>query len=241
MNLASNKSQSTEDSTRLANEYVENWIRKELFLREANSSVSIDLSEIEKKVSDYRYTLLSFEYQRLYIQQNLDTTISKEEILNYYEQNQENFALRQNIIKGKFIKLSKEAPKKNDVRRWIKSLKSESKEALNDYAFQYANNYVLDTTWIKFDEIIRATPFSTISNKVQFLRRTNYVEESDSLYLYLLKIDQYKLSEQISPIAFVENDIRNVILNSRKVALAKGLENEIFERSKENEDYKIYR
>ena len=62
------------------------------------------------------------------------------------------------------------------------------------------------------------------------------------LYLYLtLKIDQYKLSEQISPIAFVENDIRNVILNSRKVALAKGLENEIFERSKENEDYKIYR
>ena len=183
MNLASNKSQSTEDSTRLANEYVENWIRKELFLREANSSVSIDLSEIEKKVSDYRYTLLSFEYQRLYIQQNLDTTISKEEILNYYEQNQENFALRQNIIKGKFIKLSKEAPKKNDVRRWIKSLKSESKEALNDYAFQYANNYVLDTTWVKFDEIIRATPFSTISNKVQFLRRTNYVEESDSLSL----------------------------------------------------------
>ena len=66
MNLASNKPQSTEDSTRLANEYVENWIRKELFLREANSSVSIDLSEIEKKVSDYRYTLLSFEYQRLY-------------------------------------------------------------------------------------------------------------------------------------------------------------------------------
>ena len=112
MNLASNKSQSTEDSTRLANEYVENWIRKELFLREANSSVSIDLSEIEKKVSDYRYTLLSFEYQRLYIQQNLDTTISKEEILNYYEQNQENFALRQNIIKGKFIKLSKEAQRK---------------------------------------------------------------------------------------------------------------------------------
>ena len=100
---------------------------------------------------------------------------------------------------------------------------------------------MLDTTWVKFDEIIRATPFSTISNKVQFLRRTNYVEESDSLYLYLLKIDQYKLSEQISPIAFVENDIRNVILNSRKVALAKGLENEIFERSKENEDYKIYR
>jgi len=230
-----------EDSSKLADNYVKNWIKKELLLQEASNNVNIDQSEIEKKVSDYRYTLLSFEYQRLYIQQNLDTAVSDQEIEEYYNENKENFGLRQNIFKGKFIKLNKEAPKKSDVRRWMKSLRPESQESLKDYAFQYANNYSLDTTWVKFEEITRASPFSTLTNKVQFLRRTNYAEEADSLYLYLLKIDEYKLSEEISPLTFVENDIRNIILNSRKVALAKGLENEIFERAKENEDYTIYR
>ena len=236
-----NGSNSEADSTRLAENYVKNWVKKELFLREANSNINIDLSEIEKKVSDYRYTLLSYESQKLYIQRNLDTAVSQAEIENYYRENEDNFVLRQNIFKGKFIKLSKEAPKKRDVRRWIKSLRPRDKESLRDYAFQYANNYSMDTTWVRFDEITKATPFSTVTNKVQFLRNTNYAEESDSLYLYLLKIDEYKLSEDRSPLEFVKNEIRNIILNSRKVALAKGLENEIFERAKENEDYTIYR
>ncbi len=239
-NLTSN-AQSVEDSTLLADNYVRNWVKKELFLKEANNSMNIDLSEIEKKVSDYRYTLLSYEFQKLYIQRNLDTLVTPVQIEQYYNENKDNFSLRQNIFKGRFIKLNKEAPKKRDVRRWMKSLRPESLESLKEYSFQYANNYSLDSSWIKFEEITRSTPFSTIENKVQFLRRTNYAEETDSLYLYLLKIDEYKLSEEISPIEFVENDIRNIILNSRKVALAKGLENEIFERAKENEDYTIYR
>ena len=232
---------SSEDSTILVDNYVKNWIKKELFLQEANNSINIDLSEIEKKVADYRYTLLSYEYQKLFIQRNLDTLVTADQIRDYYNSNKANFTLRQNIFKGRFIKLNKEAPKKSDVKRWMKSLRPESLESLKEYAFQYANNYSLDSSWIKFEEITRSSPFSTIENKVQFLRRTNYAEESDSLYLYLLKIDEYKLSEEISPIEFVENDIQNIILNTRKVALAKGLENEIFERAKENEDYKIYR
>jgi len=80
-----------------------------------------------------------------------------------------------------------------------------------------------------------------LENKIQFLRTTRYAEETDSLYLYLLKIDEYKISEEISPLEFVRSDIRNIILNKRKVELAKSLENEVFQNAKENEDYKIYR
>ena len=205
-----------EDSSKLADNYVKNWIKKELLLQEASNNVNIDQSEIEKKVSDYRYTLLSFEYQRLYIQQNLDTAVSDQEIEEYYNENKENFGLRQNIFKGKFIKLNKEAPKKSDVRRWMKSLRPESQESLKDYAFQYANNYSLDTTWVKFEEITRASPFSTLTNKVQFLRRTNYAEEADSLYLYLLKIEDYKISNELSPLEFVKRDIRSIFDYRRK-------------------------
>tara|TARA_B100000965_G_scaffold405947_1_gene442088 strand:- start:11236 stop:12105 length:870 start_codon:yes stop_codon:yes gene_type:complete len=233
---------SAEDSARITEQYVNNWIKKELLIREATSNVRIDQSEIERKVADYRYTLLSYEYQKLRVQQLLDTTVTDEEILAYYTENQENFALRQNIIRGRFMKVNKQAPKKADIRRWIKSSRPQDLSALKDYAFQFANNYSLeDSTWIRFDDITKNTPFSTLTNKIQFLKNTRYTEETDSLYLYLLKIDDYKISEEISPLEFVKQDIKNILLNKRKVALAKTLENEIFQKAKENEDYKIYR
>jgi hypothetical protein len=129
----------------------------------------------------------------------------------------------------------------SDPKRWIKSSRPQDMESLKSYAFQFADNYSLeDSTWIKFDDIIKNSPLSTISNKVQFLRRNRYVEEVDSVYLYLLNIQEYKISEEASPLEFVQEEIRNIILNKRKVALAKSLENDIYGRAKENEDYKIY-
>lgn len=233
---------SKEDSIRITDQFVKNWVRKELLVKEANSNVRIDQSEIDRKVSDYRYNLLSYEYQKLMVQRSLDTLITDEEVKEYYEQNTDNFTLRQNILRGRFLKVNKDAPKKNDIRRWLKSNRSQDLESLKSYAFQFADNYSLeDSVWLKLDDIIKSSPFSTISNKVQFLRTNRYVEEADSTYLYLLKIEEYKISKEASPLEFVQEGIRDIILNKRKVALAKGLENDIYERAKENEDYKIYR
>lgn len=240
-NLVSS-SASKQDSIRITDQFVKNWIRKELLVKEANANVRIDQSEIDRKVSDYRYNLLSYEYQKLMIQRSLDTLITDQEVQDYYTQNTENFTLRQNILRGRFLKVNKDAPKKNDIRRWLKSNRNQDIESLKSYAFQFADNYSLDdSVWLKLDDIIKNSPFSTISNKVQFLRTNRYVEEADSTYLYLLKIEEYKISKEASPLEFVQEGIRDIILNKRKLALAKGLENDIYERAKENEDYKIYR
>lgn len=233
---------SENDSVQLTERFITNWIKKELLVQEANTNIRIDQSEIERKVSDYRYTLLSYEYQKLMIQRSLDTTVTPGEIENYYQENKDNFTLRQNIFRGRFLKVNQDAPKKRDIKRWIKSKRPQDIESLRSYAFQFADNYSLeDSTWIKLDDIIKNSPFSTISNKVQFLRTNRYVEEVDSTYLYLLKIEEYKISEETSPLEFVQEEIRDIILNKRKVELAKSLENDIYERAKENEDYKIYR
>lgn len=232
----------TQDSAAITRRFIENWIKKELLIKKANENYSIDLNSIEQKVEDYRYALISYEYQKFIVQQQLDTVVSKEEIQQYYETHQNSFVLRQNILKGRFMKVNKKAQKLSSVKRWIKSDRSNDLESLKEYAFQFADNYYLeDSTWLKFDELTKNSPFSTITNKIQFLSSNRYTEEEDSLYLYLLKINEYKISEEVSPLAFVEEDIKNIIINKRKIALVKELENEIFEEAKQNEDYQIYR
>jgi hypothetical protein len=232
----------SKDSATVVSKFVENWIKKELLVKKANEDFNIDLNSIEQKVADYRYALISYEYQKYVIQQKLDTVVTAEEIETYYNEHINNFILRQNILRGRFIKVNKEAQKLRSVKRWIKSDRPQDLRSLEEYAFQFANDYSLeDSTWVKFDELTKNSPFSTITNKIQFLRRNSYVEEQDSLYLYLLKINAYKISEDVSPLDFVKEDIRNVIVNKRKIALVKELENEIFEEARQNEDYQIYR
>lgn len=240
-NLIDNNA-SSQDSAEIVDKFVDNWIRKELFIREATSNNRIDQSEIQRKVEAYRYTLISYEYQRLKVEEQLNKEVSEEEIFQYYEDNIENFQLRQNILRGRYLKISQMAPKKVDLRRWIKSDRPADLEQLKSYSFQFASDYsIQDSTWINFDELTKNSPFSTVENKVQFLRRNRYVEESDSLYLYLFRIHEFKLSEQVSPLEYVKDDITNIIINKRKVEIAKSLENKVYERAKRNDDYEIYK
>ena len=48
-NLVSS-STSKQDSIRITDQFVKNWIRKELLVKEANANVRIDQSEIDRKV-----------------------------------------------------------------------------------------------------------------------------------------------------------------------------------------------
>ncbi len=97
-----------------------------------------------------------------------------------------------------------------------------------------------DSIWIRFDDLIKNTPLAGLPNKVDFLNKTNYTEFSDDLSLYFLKINEYKISNDISPLEVVYDQIRNIIINKRKVALAKNLEEDIYERAKNNEEFEIY-
>lgn len=232
---------SPEDSSERAQRFVNNWIRKQLLIQEAATKIEFDEAEIERKILDYRFSLMGYEYQSYYINQNLDTEVTDQEIEQYYKENIDNFILKQNIIRGKFVKLPKTAPKIKKVKALITSDKPEDTEELNSYCLSFATQYQLDdSVWMVFDEVIKNTPMMGIANKVQFLKDQDYIESSDDHYTYFLKIKEYRISDNESPLEFVKEGIRNIIINKRKVELAKQLEEDIYERATKNNEFEIY-
>lgn len=232
---------SREDSVARVEGFVNSWIRKQLLIHEAAEKIQFNEADLERKILDYRYSLMGYEYQSHYVNERLNKEISPEEIATYYEENKDNFLLKQNIIRCKYVKLSKNAPKPERVSRWIRSNKPEDKEELNSYCLSFASAYHLnDSVWIEFDEVIKNSPMAEIPNKVQFLRNNRYNETSDDDYLYYLTISEYKISDNISPLEFVEEEIRNIILNKRKVELAERLEDEVYENAERQNDFEIF-
>lgn len=232
---------SAEDSVQLINRYLQNWVRKQLLLNEAANNVTFDQQEIERKILDYRYALISYEYKKQYINQHLSLDVSEQETQAYYDQNKDNFVLKQNIIRGIYIKLPKEAPRINKLRDYLKLNEEDDLEKLRSYCYRFATDFLLDeNTWVNFDELITNTPLAAIPNKVQWLQQNKFVETSDNEYLYFLKIREYKISNELSPIDFVREQIDNIIINKRKIELANRLEEEIYTKAQAEDAFEIY-
>jgi hypothetical protein len=229
-----------DDSAARVEAYVDSWIRKELLIQEAARKININEAEVERKILDYRYSIIAYEYQSYYIRQNLDTVFTKEEVRKYYENNIDNFILKQNIVRATFVKVPKNAPKMNKLKGWIYSSDEDDKQSLKSYCLSFSVAYhISDSTWMIFDDLVRNSPLMEIPNKVQFLKANPYYETEDENYLYFLKVDEYRISDNISPLEFVTDEIKNIILNKRKVELAKKLEDEVYENALEHKDFEI--
>ena len=233
---------SKSDSVDLMERHIKSWIKKQLVISEAQKQLSFDEVELERRVLDYRYALMMHEFEKYNIARNIDTNISEEEIENYYQENIQNFELKQNIIRGYFIQMNKSTPKLGRFRYLLKTNRRKDIEELKSFAFSYGTKVHLDDSiWVNFEDVINNTPLMDIPNKTDFLRRTKYYEAPDDKYIYFFRISQYKIQNDTSPLEFVRDDIQNIILNKRKVRLAKKLEEDIYKNAIENEDFKIYK
>ena len=229
------------DSANLMNAYINNWISKQLLIDDASAKIDFDEAEIQRKILDYRYSLIAYEYKTYYINQHLNKEVTDEEIETYYNENQDNFPLKQNIIRGKFIRVPKEAPNSEIIKNLIFSTRENKMEELKTYCFNYALMYSLeDSVWINFDDIIRNTPLAEIPNKVDFLKRTKYTESNDETSKYFLLIKEYKKTDDIAPMGVVKDRIIDIIINKRKVELARNLEKEVYDKAVETKAFEIY-
>jgi hypothetical protein len=230
-----------DDSTERMQAYINSWVHKQLLIRQAGRQININKAEVERKLLDYRYSLIAYEYQTAYIKQHLDTLVSAQEIEAYYKQYNTNFVLKQNIVRATYLKVPQSAPKIKKIKDLIFSTKEKDKEELKSYCLSFASAYHLaDSTWMQFDDLVKDSPLADLPDKVQFLKRTPYYETTDDTYLYVLNVEEYRISDSVSPLEFVREEITNIILNKRKVALAKQLDEEVFNKAKENEEFEIY-
>lgn len=231
-----------EDSTNIMGRYIDSWVRKQLLITEAANQIDFDEAELERKILDYRYALMVYEFEKNYVNQRVNPEVDQDEIEAYYRENKANFELKQNIIKGIFAKVPKEAPRTGRLKKLFESeLDEEAREEIKSYCLSFAASYSLDdSVWYDFEDVIKNTPLVSIPNKVQFLRSNDFIETSDDIYVYFVRVLDYKISDQISPLEFVKDDIVQIIRNQRKVALTQKLEEDIFDEASENNDFEIY-
>jgi len=217
-----------DDSIKIINAYIERWIRHELLLYRAENNLNEQQKDVAKQLEDYRSSLLIFKYEQEYIFQKLDTSITMEEVENFYIANTSNFILDQTVVKALFIKIRKDTPYLNKIKELYKSSKDEDIKSLDDLAYQVAIKYdYFNDRWIPFEALQREFPYP-IEDPDEYLKRKESIELEDGDNIYLISIRSVLFKGLTSPLDYEVENIKSIIINKRKQKLINDLENGIY-------------
>lgn len=220
---------SKNDSLTIIRNFVDQWVRQQVVLKKAEDNLDEDAEDLSRQLEEYRNSLITFQYERQLVRQELDTSVSDDEIEKYYNANQANFKLRNNIVQVNYIRIPANAPKIDKVRTWYKSTQPRDRKLLEEYCFQFATDYYFnDQDWIAFEELQKKVPLETFSPE-QFLRSNRYLELQDSTHVSFVIIKGFKIKESLSPLSFERDNIRNLIINRRKLDLIAAMEKAAYE------------
>jgi len=231
---------SPHDSIVLIKNHVNSWVRTKLMAHKAAKNLTAKQLDFDKQLEDYRNSLIIFSYERELINQNLDTLVSEEEIETYYNTHLGDFELKENIAKIIYVVFEYGLPVEDDFEFIFTLPDSLLLDSLESFSQTHARTYFLDTaSWIPFSELQEILPIENYSREL-FLKNRTYYKFTDEYNIYMLKFVDYKIKDDTSPLTFKRNDIRNIIVNKRKLILVKKARSDIFNKALQNDEFEIY-
>ncbi len=230
------------DSVKIVKDFVNQWVKKQVVLHKALNNdyiLASESKEMERKVEDYKNTLIIYQYQRHLVDQKLDTVVSYQEIEDYYNNHTKEFTLKGDIVQVAYVKFNNDFKNIKPVRKLFKDYNPDNLSKIKKIAEGKSANYFLDDeTWILFSDLKKEIPIKTY-NKNLFFKNNKYIELKDSLYTYMLRINNYKIEDSVSPLAFEYDNIRSLIINIRKMELIDKMEEDVFKEAQEQGAIKI--
>ena len=226
-----------EDSILLIRNIINSWAIKELLLKKAEQNNSQnENSQINTLVSEYRQALLINGYKERVVKQQLDTVVAIEDIENYYLSNRKNFKLNEELIKVRYLHFSNDLIDKKEVSKFFKKGSLKDLEELELRQLSFKSMMLNDSVWTPLENVLLKTPFS----RENLLKKYKFIQKEDSLGLYLVKVIDVLLRNDIAPLNYVKSTIKQIILHQRKLELIRDIEKIIVNDAIQNKNFKIH-
>ena len=223
---------SPEDSTAIVDNYVEQWIRQTVMLSKAEKNVKQDFS---RQLDEYRNSLLTHAYEQQIVEQLMDTVVTDEQLEEYYDEHRGQFLLKNSIVKAVYVAVRKNSPVGGKLRSLIYKSKFRDEDIVEMQALASrvgATGYFDGDTWMPFYSLQSVVPITAYNENMYLKHNRSVVLAGDSLTWYLRILD-YKISDDISPLELQKDNIRAIILNHRKLEILSRLQDDLLKEAEE--------
>lgn len=227
-----------QDSINLVQQYVESWAQKQFMLQRAEEYLPKRDKDVVDELEDYKAQLLIFRFENMFVEQNLDTVISNNQMQEYYDLHPDIFNSKNGLLKARVIKLQNSSPNLRVVKKLAKEEGEEELAQLENEVYNSAYKYKTYQDWIDLGTFSKELNLS-LNNMQSNLLNNRVVEVKDSLYTTIVIATDYVAPNSVTPFEYNAHKIKGLILVKRKQELISKLHKEVFTNALDNKKLKI--
>jgi hypothetical protein len=228
------------DSIQRVSTFIDSWVRRQVLIHQAENNLNMEELDLKKQMDEYRNSLVIYAYESQLINQKLDTIVTEDEIAEYYEQNKEDFQLRNTMVRVAYVILDEDCKQKADFKKLLNDPDTLMLQNIDIQANYYAVKSFVDVDqWIRLDELTNIVPIQ-IFNAESFLKKNKFVSFDVNNYTYMVRFVDYLLEESTSPMEMVRDNIKSVILAHRKQALLEKMKTSLYNKAKREHAFEVY-
>lgn len=226
-----------EDSAEFVVSYIKQWIKQQLLVEEAKKVLSPEEQDISSELEQYEQQLLIHKYKNKKINSIDYAVITDDSIVSYYEANIEKFLLKFPIVKVKYIVFPPEMEISPEINKALMSSESFS-ESVNDYIYSYATKYDnFNNQWISFNNLFLNTQH-TPNNPLEILKQNRFISFESNNEKHIIIVEAYHLPGERSPLEFVKERIRNMLINNKKIDFLREIKDSLYNHALKYNNFK---
>jgi len=234
---------SKEDSIAKLNNFIDKWALKNILLDKAKFNLPKEQqAKFDYMAEQYRIQLYINAYKDALVEKNSISSFTEEEILNYYEEHKQNFKLKENLLKLRYLTIKTDLKDVDKIKTKFNSYTKEDKEYILSKRLEFKTLMLNDSVWVRLVDFQKQNP--SIQEEFTKHINANGVQKpevfKDSLFTYFIYVDEMLTPNQVPPITYLKPTIKQILENKRKLELNKQLEKDILNDAIQNNDFKTY-
>ena len=229
------------DSTIIVNNYINRWATQRLLMDKALINLPDEqLEKYQRLLKDYKIELYTEGYKNAIVAQELDSSVSENELQLFYEENKQNFRLNDELLKVRYLQAPPSFSNLGKTVEKFRRFNESDREDLDAISIQFTRYNFNDSTWVRKNALEELLPVLKDEN-AKMLNISNFQQLQDSLGVYLIYVKDRLNTNDIAPLSFVKPTIQQVLLNKRKLELIKKLEKDLTRDARNNKSFEIYK
>ena len=231
---------SPEDSAGFAERYIRLWAMDRLYADVAEKQLSKAELDVSAELESYRRSLLRYRYEQRYLNDRLDTLISDRQISDYYEAHEADFALREPLMKIRFVDIMKDSPDLDEILALMSSdghgdlVRADSLARVS--ALRYFDN---SGSWMSASDLARYFGISA-SEMLDAMDEDMIIIEPENRGDILAAYVCDMVESGTAPLEYCTPVIRDIILSNRKHELLAALERDLLDEALDSKQFVIF-
>ncbi len=231
---------SPEDSAYMVDQYVQSWALARLKTLKAMEQLAPEDRDISKEIEAFRNDLLSFRYEKMFMESRIDTAVSREQIENYYEEHPQSFKYDYSVVRARYITINKRSPYYANIKELYRTKDEDKVAELAELSRSYAEKYEdYGGAYVSVPQLAKDVGMMVSDLEEIAAKQSSYIIEGEQKNT-LICIENRYAPHTLTPREYNEEKIKDAIISIRKQEILSKLERDLLNEALENKKFQKY-